>query len=346
MSIALGIDLGKKTSWYAAVEDGDILVKDGRVPSTPRALTDLVELYHPEVVLLEASSITAWAVDALVAHDAPVWPVHPGSLPSRRSRRTKTDKIDARLLVRLWRAGVVTKAWIPPPELRTLRNLARTRTRLAQDRTRYRNRVHSHLNQEGQRISLGEVTLQGGRLFSRRGKTAALTAHPELLAAYRVQDLLTEEVRAFDARIEEVAKDLPTVLRLRSIPGFGPITSLAIYAEVGHIERFPTAETLVAYFGLDPTVQQSGDSLKQLGISHKGPGWIRGLLTQAAWAHVRYAPDSAVSHKYQRLAKRIGKSRAIVATARRLVKVAYWMWREQTDFESSGRTPDCPCRPP
>ena len=346
MATALGIDLGKRTSWYAAVEDGDKLVEDGRFLSSKEAVVELVEKYKPEVVLVEASSVTAWAVDALVAAKANVWPVHPGSLPGRKNRRRKNDKIDAHQLVRLYRAGAITKAWIPPPELRKLRDLARARWRLAGDRTRFRNRVHSALNQDGQRIRRDDEELESQRLFTLNAPDLVLAQRPELAPAYHAEQLLTQEMKLLDKRISEVSEALPVVQRLQTVPGFGPITSLALYAEIGDITRFERAEQVVAYFGLEPVIEQSSDTVKQLGISHRGPGWIRGLLTQAAWSHVRYAPLSHVSRKYKKLAKRVGKQRAIVATARRLVKVAYWIWRDGTQFDKRGRTPAGSCRTP
>ncbi|MCA1843632.1 MAG: IS110 family transposase [Actinobacteria bacterium] len=346
MATALGLDLGKNASWYAAVEERDELVEDGRFESTKENVKELVRKHRPEVVLVEASSVTAWAVDALVEIGAPVWPVHPGSLPGRKNRRRKNDKIDARQLVRLWRAGAITKAWIPPPEHRKLRDLARARWKMAGDRTRFRNRVHSALNQDGQRIQREDVELEGARLFTLNAPDLVLAQRPELSGAYHAEQLLTQEMKLLDQRIAEVSKGLPVVQRLQSVPGFGPITSLALYAEIGDVKRFEKAEQVVAYFGLEPVIEQSSDTVKQLGISHRGPGWIRGLLTQAAWSHVRYAPTSHVTRKYKKLAKRAGKQRAIVATARRLVKVAYWIWRDGTSFQPRGRTPAGPCSPP
>jgi transposase len=346
LATAIGLDLGKRTSWYAAVEEGDVLIEDGRFLSTKEAVVELVEKYKPETVLVEASSVTAWAVDALVGAGANVWPVHPASLPSRKNRRRKNDKIDARQLVRLWRGGALTKAWIPPPELRKLRDVARARWRLAGDRTRYRNRVHSALNQDGQRIRRDDVELKSGKLFTLDAPDLVIAQRPELAPAYHAEQLLTQEMKLLDKRIDEISKTLPVVQRLQTVPGFGPITSLALYAEIGDVKRFERAEQVVAYFGLEPVIEQSSDTVKQLGISHKGPGWIRGLLAQAAWAHVRYAPLSHVTRKYRKLAKRVGKQRAVVATARRLVKVAYWIWRDDHPFEQKGRTPSGACRPP
>lgn len=344
MAIKIGLDLAKRVSWYAAVEENDELVDDGQIPSTPKALDEIVKRFNPETVLVEASSITAWAVDALMEAGANVWPVHPGSLPPKKQRRKKTDKVDARLLVRLYRGGVLTKAWIPSRQLRDLRNLVRGRHRLAVDRTNFRNRIHAALNQEGERVRIDDLELEGRRNFSANGRRVAIMEHPELAGLFEVQDLLSIHMRELDRRIEAVSKGIDDVQMLRTIPGIGPMVSLALYSEIGDINRFDSAEQVVSYLGLDPMVEQSGDTVKHPGISHKGPGWLRGILTQAAWAHVRRFPDTFVTQKYNELTKRVGKKKAIVAATRRLAKIAYCVWRDQVPFESTGRTPERTCR--
>lgn len=344
MPTTIGLDLAKRTSWYAAVDENDQLIDDGKIPSTPAAIKRIVKRFDPELVLVEASSITAWAVDTLVDLNANVWPVHPGSLPSRRQRRKKTDKVDAQMLVRLYRGGILTKAWIPSKELRDLRNLARGRHRLAFDRTKFRNRIHAALNQEGERVRIDDVEVEGRGVFSANGRRFVIKEHPELAGLFEVQDLLSSHMKKLDQVIEKTGKDIEAIRMLRTIPGIGPMVSLAFYSEIGDIHRFEKSEQVVAYLGLDPMIEQSGDTVKHLGISHKGPGWLRGIFTEAAWMHIKRAPDSYITHKHNELAKRIGKKKAAVATTRRLVKTAYWVWREGVPFELSGRTPERTCR--
>lgn len=344
MPLTIGLDLAKRTSWYAVVDENDQLIDDGQIPSTPAAIKRIVNRFDPDVVLVEASSITAWAVDALVDMDANVWPVHPGSLPTRRQRRKKTDKVDAQMLVRLYRGGVLTKAWIPSKQLRDLRNLVRGRHRLAVDRTKFRNRIHAALNQEGERVRIDDVEVSGRGLFSANGRRLVVKEHPELAGLFEVQDLLSSHMKRLDQEIERTGKGIEAVRALQTVPGIGPMVSLALYSEIGDIHRFEKSEQVVAYLGLDPMIEQSGDTVKHLGISHKGPGWLRGILTEAAWVHVRHARDSFITHKHNELAKRIGKKKAVVATTRRLVKTAFWVWKEGVPFESSGRTPGLACR--
>ena len=344
MPITIGLDLAKRTSWYAAVDETDRLIDDGKIPSTAEAIQRIVKRFDPDMVLVEASSITAWAVDTLVDMHANVWPVHPGSLPTRRQRRKKTDKVDAHLLVRLYRAGMLTKAWIPTKGLRDLRNLVRGRHRLAVDRTKFRNRIHATLNQEGERVRIDDMEVDGKGVFSAKGRRFVLNEHPELAGLFEVQDLLSVHMKKLNRRIEQIGQEIEAVRTLRTVPGIGPMVSLAFYSEIGDIDRFEKAEQVVAYLGLDPMVEQSGDTVKHLGISHKGPGWLRGIFTEAAWTHVRHAPDSYITHKHNELVKRIGKKKAAVATTRRLVKTAFWVWKEGVPFESSGRTPGLACR--
>jgi hypothetical protein len=129
------------------------------------------------------------------------------------------------------------------------------------------------------------------------------------------------------------------VERLQSIPGVGVLTALALHVEIQTVDRFPHAEALVSYFGLDPVVEQSGDDRWHVHtITKKGRAYVRGLMTQAAWVHVARAKASGLTATYERLRERKGKQIAIVATARRWVKGAYHVLDEQRMFERTQPT--------
>jgi transposase len=124
---------------------------------------------------------------------------------------------------------------------------------------------------------------------------------------------------------------------MRSIPGYGLITTMALYAEIADVARFPNLETIVSYFGMDPTQDQSGESLTDKHrISKEGRSYVRGLLDEAAWVHVRTCPHSDITCAYVRLAERKGKPVAILATARRLLRTAVTLWKEDRDFTMNG----------
>ena len=88
--------------------------------------------------------------------------------------------------------------------------------------------------------------------------------------------------------------------------------------ELGTMARFPTAGSLPRYLGLTPSEYSSGPVVRRGHILKCGPGALRALLLQCAWAAVRKAPDPQLSAVFERLAPRVGRKRAIIAVARRL----------------------------
>ena len=108
---------------------------------------------------------------------------------------------------------------------------------------------------------------------------------------------------------EPWADQLPYLLQL---PGIGLITAMTILGAIGQIERFPTAKKLVGYAGLGARVHSSGQTHRTGGITKQGRRELRRVLIEAAWTAVRY--DQHWQEQFERLADRIGREKAIVAT--------------------------------
>ena len=124
----------------------------------------------------------------------------------------------------------------------------------------------------------------------------------------------------------------PVVLILVTIPGIGFWTAVSLLLELGMIERFPNAEALVAYGGLDPVWKQSGDRLRTGSISKRGNRRLRKMLFLPARAAVRSA--GPLQEFYQRLIAK-GKPQRVaqVAVMRRLLRIVYACWISNTSYE-------------
>jgi len=158
---------------------------------------------------------------------------------------------------------------------------------------------------------------------------------PEVPVMLRLIEGVTQELKDATLQVEEKAEGIEDVRRLMTIPGFGPLVALAVYAEAGDVNRFPDADHFAAYFGLVPSEDQSDDTVKRGHITKKGSWLARWLLGQASWVHVRHCPESSVSKDFKRLRKK-GKKKAIVAVARKLAKVSYHVLKEKRDFTLNG----------
>ena len=108
---------------------------------------------------------------------------------------------------------------------------------------------------------------------------------------------------------------------LVQLPGFGVLNAMVVLAAIGEITRFPTAAKLVGYAGLGASVSASGPTRRTGGITKQGRRELRAVLVEAAWVAVQTHPYWRAA--FARLEDRIGRNKAIVAIARKLL-VAIW----------------------
>ena len=113
--------------------------------------------------------------------------------------------------------------------------------------------------------------------------------------------------------------------------GIGEFGALLLASEIGDVGRFSSAKKLCAHFGLVPRVRQSGEKCYKGRISKEGNSYVRWYMVQAAWIAVRH--DERLGTFYRRLQRRKGKRIALVATARKMVTIIWWMLKEQKAYE-------------
>lgn len=322
----VSIDAHKDSCTYVVKNGDEIVVEATRISSTTSSLRELAREHPDALFLMEASGAHEWIYDLLLEEGVDVFIGHP--ITREASDRGKSDGKDCKRFAARHQVGDVKEVHVAPPEVRRLRDLVRTRTRLKGDKTRFTNRIRGALTR------WGYYAEENPDPFGPEGRAQVVEVHPELEPLYELAEQAEAHVDRLESEVRQEARGIEAVERLQSIPGVGALTALALHVEIQQIDRFPNAQALVSYFGLDPVVEQSGDDRWHVHtISKKGRAYIRGLLTQAAWVHVSRAEASSLTATYHRLRKRKGKQIAIVATARRLLKVAYHVLDEDRMFE-------------
>jgi transposase len=203
----------------------------------------------------------------------------------------------------------------------------RRRAFLVRERVKLMNRIHAELAKRG--IDLGTP------IFTRRGRelltSLGMDAVTQLLPVIEVLD---KQIRLISGSLSRMSGEDERTRLLTTIPGVGYYIAALIVSEVGDARRFGSSERLCSYAGLVPSVRNSGDSVRHGGITKTGSKWMRWALIQAVHTHVRY--DSELSRFYYRLSGRKTKQEAVVATARKMLKVMYWMLREGEPFRCEG----------
>jgi transposase len=123
---------------------------------------------------------------------------------------------------------------------------------------------------------------------------------------------------------------------LMTIPGVSFYSALLLISEIGDVDRFPDSAHLVSYAGLASSTHSSGGSTYHGRITKAGSPYLRWVLNQCAWVHVRNQPEGSVAAFYKRLRVKKGHSKAMVAASAKLLKVVYWVLREKRPYHGQG----------
>jgi transposase len=325
MSVYVGIDVHRKRSQVALIDQGGQVLANRNVPNGVEPILKVIGGLPPGTpAAFEACYGTSWLVELLEDYGFAPHLVHPSRCKAIASARLKNDKVDAAILAQLLRADLLPEAWIAPPPIRQLRALLRHRVALVRLRTRLRNRIHAIVADHGHDRPAGAYWTGPGRAWLAALSLPAVSR--ELVEDnLGLIDALQGRIDRLDWEIRQRARSDPRVRVLTQLPGVGPFTALVILAEVGDISRFASARKLASWAGLTPTVRGS-DRIAHYGhISKEGSVWLRWVLCEAAQTAKRH-PDFAAS--FQAIAKRRGRKIATTAVARKLLTRAWHLLTE------------------
>jgi transposase len=278
---------------------------------------------------MEATGHARWFERLMAELGFELWIGDPAEIKAARVRKQKTDREDARLLLKLLQENRFPRVWVPDPENRDLRQLLWHRHRLVQMRTRVMNQLQAIALNEGVRLRKALWSKSGrAKLESLRLAPWAARRRKDLL---ELRDQLTAKMEPLSVAIEEEAWNRPETHRLMTHPGVGPVTALAFVLVIGTPERFRCGKQVGSYLGLIPCEDSSGGRQRLGHISKQGNSLLRFLLVEAA--HIAVRDDAEWKRRYLHLAMRREKRVAKVAMARRLGVRLYWMWRKGWDYQ-------------
>lgn len=280
----------------------------------------------------------------------------------------KTDVLDCQWIAQLLQHGLLQGSFIPPQEIRELRDLTRQRKQLIHQRSSCVQRIQKVLEDANiklssvatditgksgwdilSRIVAGEddaekmAELARGKLRSKKellvlSLEGRITDHHRFLLRRHMHliKVLEQEIEEFDRRIEEQVQpffdDIPL---LDSVPGINVAAACSIIAELGvNMEQFPDEHHLSSWAGICSGNNESAGKHRS-GKTPRGSKWLRSLLVEIAWSAAR-TKGTYFHAQYKRLAARRGKNRALVAVAHSILIIIYHIMKEKVPYRELG----------
>lgn len=293
----LGLDVHKESIAVAVLRPGQLEPDQRVIANTPEALRKLINARSDRsslVVCYEAGP-TGYEVHRLLTSLGVACEViAPSLIPRRSGDRVKTDRLDARNLARLHRAGELTPIRVPTNQEEAVRDLVRVREDLKDDRRRIQHRTKSFLLRHGRRCPDHRLG------WSRRYLLWVCAQRFDDEAMQRAFDHLVTALRSATVQLDTIDRDLADaasrppladgVARLRTLRGIDTLSALTIASEVCDFRRFPAASSFMGFTGLVPSEHSSGLRERRGSITKTGNAHLRRVLVEAAWSY-RHKPN-------------------------------------------------------
>lgn len=332
-----GIDVHKSYSRISTIDEEGIEVESAKIETTEPALRRYFGGRDTMRIVLESGAHSNWISRVLEDCGHEVIVAHARRIQLIAENHKKTDKIDAELLARLLRADLklLTESYVRGEEAERVRTALKARKHLVECRTKISNAIRGLLAKTGHQLdscTVRTIPQTLGEAEIPEGLKAVLAPLGFTVFA------LTGWIDKMDRQLEEIAEDFEIVDVFREICGVGTKTALAYAATIEDPFRFRRSNQVGAYFGMTPSVDNSGN--EETGenntgrITKRGDGFVRSMLVQAAQTMLQEGrPDSELRRFGKRIERKKGKKKAAVALGRKLSTVMHTLWVTGRDYE-------------
>jgi transposase len=329
------IDLHKKES-QIRIRTTTGAVMDVRIPTTRDRFTAVFMGRPPMRILVEASTESEWVACHIESLGHEVIVADPNYLPmyGSRDRRVKTDRRDVAALLTACEQGIYRRAHRRSVAQQTMQQRLHARACVTRARTRAIGLARAITRSAGWRIPSGST-----ETFVRRLRALPLSA-PMVATLQPLQHLVEicdDELAIMDQELAALAATEPRAHRLMTMPDIGPVTALAFVAALDDVTRFGRPGQVTSYLGLVPREYSSGDRQYRGRTLRSAQPYVQSLLVQAAARLLRSRhPGTAGLRTWAAgVQRRRGKKVATVALARRVARILFAMWRDETAFTPS-----------
>ncbi len=327
MAVYVGIDVHKHFCQAALMNDRGTILRELRFDNTLEGASSLVNLARsidPHVKAVVEPSANYWIriYDRLEDEGVEIKLSNPSKTKAIAEARIKMDRVDAKTLATLLRGDLVAESYVPNRKNRERRAIIRHKASLMHMRVDIKNRIHALLDKH-------ELTYTYSDLFGKEGvewlhNLQLPTIDQQILQSnLQILETVTAEIDNVDIQIAKDAVNEDQAKLLMSMPGVDYYAAMILLSEIGDVKRFPTPDKLASWVGLTPQVHQSGENQWTGHITKKGSKRARWILTQCTQSARQH--DPRMRNFYERIERKHGSSKAIVAVAHKMLTIMYVM---------------------
>jgi transposase len=351
----IGLDVHRKFS-IASLRDtaGRVLARERLNHTDRESFTRKISAWPARTpVVLEGSFGWGWMSDELLASNLDPHLASGRKVAAWRVARglAKSNNLDADLLGELWSEKPTCKdgrvhrwweVWLAPRAVRDQRELLRHRASLVRMQTEVKNRIHAILHRHGLVTELSDLFGVSGRrwlsqLAGQEDTSLRDSGKQTLKDLLILLDTLRRLIARLTRQFRTAMRRSDIGQRLMTLPGVSTILAYTITAEIGQLERFADSRALLRYSLLAPQADDSGEQRdgKPVGrrIGHMGRTTLQWAWIEAAHGAARKdATCAAIFHRRTEGGKK-DKGRGYITVANRLCRVAYAMWKNQTEYQ-------------
>ena len=333
----IGSDVSEKSSYVYVTDGRGRKVVSQEIPTDKDGYRQYFKRWmnKPVTVAVEAGGHSRWIHDTLKKMGISVYIVNPNKVKLIAKNKKKTDKVDAKFLAKLLRIDELPeRVYVAEGDSRELRDLLRSRHQLLKSSTGLKNHLRGMLRQEG--LKLKAKAFDDESIFTRLQENKSVPKH--LSPIVESYGKTITELQKQKGALDDVIADYQNqdVELLKSVPGVGEVSSKTFYAAISTIKRFNRAKQLTSYCGLVPSVHSSGERADYGHITREGRSEVRHVAVQSAHAILRSknVESKPLRKWYERIARRRGFKTAVVALARKLTEIIFYVLRDRRPYDA------------
>ncbi len=328
-----GLDVSVEETSVCILDETGKICREVKVTSHPEDLLRILQdpAWHFERIGLEAGQLSQWLFDALADAGLPVVCIETRHAKAfLKAQVNKSDRNDARGIAQMMRVNLFRPVHVKTLASQKRRVLLTARKLLQEKAIAIENDIRGLLLNFGLKVEQ--------RIHELIRDMPDLAEILERLLDARRR--LREHFAALHRKLLDLARGDAVCRRLMTIPGVGPVVSLAFVATIDTPARFRKSKAVGPVLGLTPVRSQSGNTDRVGRISLCGDGMMRTLLFEAAQTMLRQTTRwSWLKAWAMRVAQRRGSRKAVVALARRLAVIMHRMWCDGTEFRWTREAP-------